>query len=141
MEYVDGKIVGLMSGRQVHRLLPVADLWAAYRQSMDVRRPGSALGHNSFGWYTRRGYGFVYGESAVFGQIDQDGRFCVSHFCPASKRQGRDLLIALRQCGHDVGLAVTRDMAGMLAKLGYQEVGTTMLPFRGEMVEKVVFFP
>lgn len=143
MELVNGKIAGFVTGNELCRLTATADLWRQYRDSMTRRRPHGVFAHNAFGRYARRvAAAFIFGRpsrpSAVLGQW-REGRFVVSHFCPSSQREGRGMLLALRDSGQPVVLAVTDDLAPMVARLGYNLVGTTVQPFRGRLVQKTVF--
>ena len=129
------KITGILSGHQAARLLPVSTLWANYAHSMNKRRMGSALEHNSFGRHLVRSAVFVFGNSALVGNIT-DGRFWVSHFCPNTQREGIAAIRELKNHGA-VGFAVTADMVGMLQKLGYKKLEITVpTNFRGQTVVK-----
>ena len=129
------KITGILSGRNAARLLSVPELWAKYAHSMNKRRMGSALNHNAFGRHFVRSAIFVFGDSALVGNVI-DGRFWVSHFCPATQREGIAAIRELKNHGA-VGFAVTADMVGMLQKLGYKNIGITVpTNFRGQTVIK-----
>jgi len=66
--------------------------------------------------------------------------FAVSHFCPASNRQGVEMLKDLRNSKSTIVLMVTEDMEDMLVRLGFVDTGYRPLSyFRGEEVRKSVF--
>ena len=134
-------ITGIIPGASAARLLSVSELWHQYATAMGRRRPGKELGHNQFGWHLRhRSHVFVYNKTAIVGAW-QDDTFWVSHFCPATRREGVEALKELRQQPHKVGFAVTEDLKGMLLKLGYNQVGNTPIPvpFRNDVVMKWIF--
>jgi len=132
------RIEGFLSGKNILRVILMSSAWSRYRRSMDKRRAGSTLGQNSFGHHCRRSEGFIFGDSCVFGET-RNGYFVPSHFCPASKREGVEMLKALRAHGQKVAFAVTSDMVSMLEKLGYKNMNQTVAAyFRGEMVEKYI---
>jgi len=133
-------ITGLMNGAAALKMLSAAKLWKQYARSMRKRRSGSELGHNSFGFYCRKSYFFVYHQSAVIGQIDESGRFCISHFAPATQREGIAALKALRTANISCVFAITEDMAGMLEKIGYSDTGLRVASsFRGTPTMKHIF--
>lgn len=130
-------IIGPVHGKVAAQVLSMSKVWRNYAASMSRRRPGSELGHNSFGRYARRASVFVFRKSACIGQMDAAGRFWVSHFAPASRREGVEMLRELRhRC--PVGFAVCHDLVGMLVKIGFNVVGSGPADFRGEVVEKTI---
>lgn len=130
-------IIGPVRGKVATKVLNMSTVWRNYAASMSRRRPGSELGHNSFGRYARRASIFIFEKSACIGQMDAAGRFWISHFAPASRREGVAMLRELRhRC--PVGFAVCPDLVGMLLRLGFYVVGSGPADFRGEIVEKTI---
>ncbi len=115
-----------------------------YENSMNKRRPGSALNIESFSNHIcHHAYSYMYGKSYVFGNIEEDllGKeiFQVSHFAPASNKEGVNLLKSLRKY-NNVVFAVSIDLKPMLEKIGYfsSEETKVLVKFRSEMVEKYI---
>ena len=128
------------SGRVVAKCFDMATLWKRYAKSMRRRRPGSELDHNSFGRHCRKSYAFMAEDgSIVFGQL-RDEVFFISHFCPASRRGGANLLKELSRNGRmSVVAAVTADLIKMLEKCGFSNTGMKVPQwFRGAEVEKFI---
>ena len=130
-------VVGPTRGSLAAKALNMSDVWRNYAASMRRRRPGSELSHNAFGRYARRASIFVFKRSACVGQMDAAGRFWVSHFAPASRREGVEMLRELKhRC--PVGFAVCPDLVGMLTRIGFTVVGSGPAYFLGEVVEKTI---
>ncbi|OGC77178.1 hypothetical protein A2619_01075 [candidate division WWE3 bacterium RIFOXYD1_FULL_39_9] len=129
-------ISGLFDGRIVLQIVDASKLWKQYSKVMKIRRPKSILDHNRFGSYLKREKVFLFNKSICIGRFDSN-YFCVSHFCPFSKREGVEMLKELRKASFKVLFAVTEDMVGMLEKLGYSNQNSTIeVEFRGEKVLK-----
>ena len=127
----------LGSGKEGLKMLDASFLWKNYSRSMQKRRPGIELRHNAFGRYVSNSDIFIFGRSALIGQM-QGEHFCVSHFAPSSKKEGVQILKEVRR-QTKVVFAVTSDLAKMMEKLGYQKKGETVTPFRGAQVKKIIF--
>ena len=128
------------SGRTVAKCFDMATLWKRYARSMRRRRPGSELDHNSFGRHCRRSCAFMAEDgSVVFGETRNEV-FFISHFCPASRRGGVNLLKELAKNSRvPVVAAVTADLTSMLERCGFSNTGLKVPQwFRGTEVEKNV---
>ena len=116
----------------------IAFMWENYAKAMAKRRPESVLEFERFQNYVLQSTTYIVssGNNAIVGQMN-NGVFCPSHFSPAGRKGGIDLIKELRK--ENVIFAVTPDLGAMLKKLGYKFVFTTKACFRGEEVEKEIF--
>lgn len=115
----------------------------AYRQYVEAmcrKRAGSQLSKEAFWGYLSQPSVrvFRYNGSYIFGQLG-GGIFKVSHFAPATMRGGVDAVQALLSTDQACVLAVPKDMALMLERLGHEDQGTVQMDFRGESMDKHLF--
>lgn len=118
----------------------LSKIYAQYKNSMGRRRPGSALQDYRFYYYiTTRAMCFNYGNSYVFGNFT-NGYFKVSHFAPASMREGYEMLKELSTYDNVI-FTVTSDLSPMLKKIGFygNDNAKIMMFFRNELVNKHLF--
>jgi len=80
---------------------------------------------------------FIVGDSLVHGFF-RSGLFVVSHFAPATMREGVKLVAKLKTYDNVV-FAVTEYLSKMLDKLGYNFVTEMPQEFAGEIVTKKVY--
>lgn len=117
--------------------------YTAYEQYCNAmgRRRDYFLDENSFVslFHYEKEYGgvFKFKDSYVHGFLNED-MFCVSHFAPASMREGIAMIKELKKYDNIV-FAVTEDLGGMLEKLEYRYQGARDMVFACERVEKHIF--
>lgn len=86
------------------------------------------------------GYGsvFKYKDSFLVGYL-QEGVFIVSHFAPASMKQGVEMMRELANGYESICFAIPFFMAKQAIKLGFEWIGSTHQLFAGHACFKHVF--
>lgn len=121
-------------------LMFLSQIYRQYRDAMGRRRPDSVLEDYRFYYYiTQRAMCFNYGNSYLFGQFS-NGYFKVSHFAPASMREGYEMLKEISKYDNVI-FTVTSDLAPMLKKIGFygNDNAKIMMFFRNELVNKQIY--
>jgi len=118
------------------------DMYRKYVNAMSRRRPDDVASIYRFYSAISRYSGrvFNYKDSYVVGRAQQ-GFFVVSHFAPASLREGMEMLSKLFEFDNIIVLP-TEDLAGMLERLNiyYKENDITVpMVFRDKLVNKRIF--
>lgn len=126
-----------ISGRCFCCTFDMATVWHGYKKSMSKRRPESVLSQNVFGHYVKSASCFVFGNSALFGMW-KGNSFCISHFAPASRREGVEMLKAIIGSGKKVIFAVTCDLVDMLSRLGCKTIGEHVIQWNGQDIKKYI---
>lgn len=118
----------------------LSEIYRQYKNAMGRRRPGSVLEDYRFYYYiTERAMCFNYGNSYIFGNFS-NGYFKVSHFAPASMREGYEMLKEISKYDNVI-FTVTSDLAPMLKKIGFygNDNAKIMMFFRNELVNKQIY--
>jgi len=115
----------------------LANIYNGYAKAMSRRRPDSVLNPYRFMRYALDdASAFVHGRSVLLGQLS-NGYFKVSHFCPATMREGVELLKKVSEYDNVI-FTVTEDLSPMLIKIGLYGDEKAQIPmiFRDMLVQK-----
>jgi len=107
--------------------LSTEEIWKNYSSMMSIRRPESVLPYDRFECHMMNHAEIIrYKDSIIlWNKDDITGIFTPSHFCPASKREGLEMLSYLKNFDNIV-FAITDDLAHMLDRLGYENLSVSI---------------